>query len=345
MIKKILKSILLFSLSNDLFIWFYLLLRRNKLRIIAYHGVSDVDYEKKTPNVISRGVFEKQLKYLKKHYRNSSLPLLTNNECRKYYNGITITFDDGYENNYKYAVPLLLKYGFTAIFFVNPKYVEMSEKNQTIATWWDIIYYIMNEKNYDDFVSIFSNNGLKLDPLLNIETAKTKAVEKLKNIAVDKCDKVAQEMQSRFAKEIKEMAFPGFMNWQQLKEIKKAGMDIGAHTMSHVNVSGLSLNKFQEELAEARNIMETQLNASILYFAFPLGKKANYSYEAVEFLRKIGHKCALLVLDKFDKRIKDNFCLNRIPILKNDNFMMFKLKASGIYDDINTLHRFIKFLL
>ena len=36
---------------------------------------------------------------------------------------VVITFDDGWKNQFKYAVPLLKKYGFTATFFVNPKWI------------------------------------------------------------------------------------------------------------------------------------------------------------------------------------------------------------------------------
>jgi peptidoglycan/xylan/chitin deacetylase (PgdA/CDA1 family) len=37
---------------------------------------------------------------------------------------IVITFDDGWENQYQYAFPLLLKYGFTATLFVVTKFID-----------------------------------------------------------------------------------------------------------------------------------------------------------------------------------------------------------------------------
>lgn len=345
MIKRILKNLILLLFSNDFFIYFYLLVRR-KIKIIVYHGVSNTFLENQSPNVISKEVFEKQLQYLKKIYKNYPATLLFN-ERKKYRNmrnGITITFDDGYANNYKHALPLLLKYSFKAIFFVTIKYIKISKKKE-MPPWWDIINYVMNEKNQRDFFTIFTNNGLTLVPSSDIRSARTEALEKLKNISVDKLDKIVQEIQKRFANEIKEIIFPAFIDWNKLKELHHKGMEIGAHTASHVNIAGLSDDKFQEELANPKHIIETRLNNVVHFFAFPFGEKKNYSYKAAEFLKKAEYKRAFLILNKFDSRINDDFFLNRIPILKNDSFEMFKLKVSGIYDDINTVHRFIKRLL
>ena len=37
---------------------------------------------------------------------------------------VIITFDDGYENNYTYAYPILKKYNFTATIFVCTDFID-----------------------------------------------------------------------------------------------------------------------------------------------------------------------------------------------------------------------------
>ena len=80
-------------------------------------------------------VFEGQLKWLKKTGYNT----LNFQEIYDYImndipipkNSIFLNFDDGYLDNYVYAYPLLKKYGMKGTVFVNPDFVDTSEKLRT----------------------------------------------------------------------------------------------------------------------------------------------------------------------------------------------------------------------
>ena len=107
--------------------------RKHKLHIpvLMYHEVYDQDnssldqIKKYSLYAISDIQFSEQMQYL---YENgyttispSQLLTLVNNthqEKDKNEKYVLITFDDGYTGNYKYAYPLLLKYGFKAWIFV-----------------------------------------------------------------------------------------------------------------------------------------------------------------------------------------------------------------------------------
>ncbi len=81
-------------------------------------------------------VFEKQLRYLKENgYRTISMQELI--DFLNYRHAIPkksflITIDDGYRSAYDIAYPLLLKYGFTATFFV---YIDFVGVSKTAITW------------------------------------------------------------------------------------------------------------------------------------------------------------------------------------------------------------------
>lgn len=85
--------------------------------ILCYHSISDNGWRFSTPVE----EFEKQIKYLKEHYEIKSLAEIL--EGKK---GVAITFDDGYEDNYTEALPILKKYGVTATVFIigDPKNVH-----------------------------------------------------------------------------------------------------------------------------------------------------------------------------------------------------------------------------
>ncbi len=83
--------------------------KNNKSYILCYHSVSNSGWRFSTKTVD----FEAQIKYLKNNYAIYSI-----SEILAGKKGIAITFDDGYEDIYTNALPILKKYGITATVFV-----------------------------------------------------------------------------------------------------------------------------------------------------------------------------------------------------------------------------------
>lgn len=89
----------------------------NKANILMYHSISDENF----PFSVQPAEFEKQMEYLaEKHYNVVSLEQLAAYLQAKRIPAKTvgITFDDGYEDNYSQAFPILKKYNLPATIFV-----------------------------------------------------------------------------------------------------------------------------------------------------------------------------------------------------------------------------------
>lgn len=87
-----------------------------RLPILVYHRFSEVGDDRFT---VSRGKFERQLKYLQdKGYRSMRLSELMQPERLDAQPRVVITFDDGYASVARIAVPLLARYGFSATCFL-----------------------------------------------------------------------------------------------------------------------------------------------------------------------------------------------------------------------------------
>jgi len=101
-----------------------------KLPVLMYHGIVDKFQGNsevgQSPFFITTSQFQSQMRYLHENgYRTlaiSQLEELLNNKnaydnelLDKY---IIITFDDGYQNNFIHAVPILKQFAFTATFFI-----------------------------------------------------------------------------------------------------------------------------------------------------------------------------------------------------------------------------------
>lgn len=97
-----------------------------KIPIISYHNIGtkeEIDSAKRDRNwTIETQFFEKQIRLIKKlGYKTLTLDEFEKwkkNEIKLPYKSILITFDDGYLNVYKYAIPILKKYNMNATIFV-----------------------------------------------------------------------------------------------------------------------------------------------------------------------------------------------------------------------------------
>ncbi|HEX9063354.1 MAG TPA: polysaccharide deacetylase family protein [Clostridia bacterium] len=90
--------------------------------ILCYHCVSDKMWGDEVLFVSPKD-FDEEMNYLKKNNYNA----ITFNElpnAKKIKNPVLITFDDGYENNYTEAYPILKKYGFRATEFMVSNFIN-----------------------------------------------------------------------------------------------------------------------------------------------------------------------------------------------------------------------------
>lgn len=90
--------------------------------VLMYHSVSA------EPSTLSLAPdqFEEQLKFLKSSGYQSLTPEGLSAHLSKRQlpqKKVVLTFDDGFKDNFDNALPLLKKYGFNAIFFINTKYL------------------------------------------------------------------------------------------------------------------------------------------------------------------------------------------------------------------------------
>ncbi|MEW6096174.1 MAG: polysaccharide deacetylase family protein [bacterium] len=102
--------------------------RRNKqgIPILMYHNIGIPPKKEKNKKLwVSAKKFSHQMAYLKKHGYNS----ITFEELKKGFlphNPVIITFDDGAENNYTQAFPILKEYNLRACIFLPTQRYDLS---------------------------------------------------------------------------------------------------------------------------------------------------------------------------------------------------------------------------
>ena len=83
-----------------------------------------------------------------------------------------------------------------------------------------------------------------------------------------------------------------YLNWDQVNEMLKAGMDIQSHTLTHKRLSVLPNDKAWPEIAESKKILETRLNKPVGILAYPYGC---YDDDVIVLTKKAGYVAAATV--------------------------------------------------
>lgn len=303
LIKKLAKNFGFFSIANKL--------TSNKLNIILYHGFFSKKNFKSFTNVfmkkfISSDEFEKHLRLFIRYATPISLEnLFFNSEIPK--NALIVTIDDGYENNYSIAYPLLKKYRVPATIFLTTGFIDRN--NLLWADWVDFIFYRARK-----IKKSFNYQGKKI--ILNLENKKARylTLERLKKFlkampqsyVLHFLNELQDSMQVKYSWDtMPKGLYP--LKWEQIREMKKSGLiTLGSHTVTHPILSRCKEDDQQYELYESKCRIEKETNEPCYMFAYPNGQINDYKKETIELLKKIKYKVALTAEHGYNHRNKNN---------------------------------------
>lgn len=112
---------------------------------------------------------------------------------------------------------------------------------------------------------------------------------------------------------------PGYLDWDELRELEAAGVDIANHTVSHAHlVDRLEgethdawRRRVQGEISAARDALEKNLKRPVNLFAYPYGE---FEPELLEIMRDAGFLAAMGQQSGVVSATADRFVLPRFPM-------------------------------
>lgn len=295
--------------------------KANKL-ILVYHGVVEKPMHHVSVGPVDVAQFEKHLQYFKKHFDVVSQDEIFDmyrrgiNPTKK---TIAITFDDGYENNYTRAYPLLKKYNFPATMYIISSCVEQED----MITWYDYIDFVkqdLNPAQIDTSVvnkpRVNSISALKeLIKTLNIDQRKVLYAEIAKQADIQKY--IAQYPREHWK----------LMSQSQIKELASSGLvEIGAHTHHHPNLGLISAQDAREEVRKSKQALESLIGKPVNSIAFPDG---SYTEEVKKICLEEGYTNLLAVDyrcdgDGADKNILPRWCTSSTTTYEANMILIHK---------------------
>ncbi len=63
----------------------------------------------------------------------------------------------------------------------------------------------------------------------------------------------------------------GFLTWQQMVEMQRAGMSFQSHSHDHIDLSRLPASELERQLRDSRRLLENRLGQSVDFLAVPYG--------------------------------------------------------------------------
>lgn len=118
----------------------------------------------------------------------------------------------------------------------------------------------------------------------------------------------------------------GYLNWDEIKELKNAGWEIGVHSATHPNLATLGTEDLKYQIIEAKKKIDENVGINTNSFSYPAGK---YNQEVINIVKEAGLNLA--VTTNYDKHnAKDKiFELNRIRINGSDSVEGFIYKINN----------------
>jgi peptidoglycan/xylan/chitin deacetylase (PgdA/CDA1 family) len=101
----------------------------------------------------------------------------------------------------------------------------------------------------------------------------------------------------------------GYMDWEHLSALRDAGMEIGAHSISHVDLTAVGQAQAYSEISDSRQMLMEELGITVTSFCYPAGR---FNPVIRALVQRAGFTNALTTIEGWD--YSDHYTLPRLRI-------------------------------
>jgi peptidoglycan/xylan/chitin deacetylase (PgdA/CDA1 family) len=257
-------------------------------RILCYHRVND-DQDPFFPATPIE-LFEREMEFVARHYKVVSLDRLMDHLDGSHPDTLlSITFDDGYQDNFNHAFPILQRYGLPATIFLTTGSVDSRE-----PLWFEQLSLAL-KKTAREQLEVETDPPLcfRLSTEAERLECNSRAQDWLRELPnterLQTLDRILRALGVDDARE----RHGKMLTWDQIRHMQARGIDFGGHTVTHPFLSRTTEEEACREVAGCKARIEEELQQPVRYFAYPNGHEADVSKSNRDAVRRAGYRAAV----------------------------------------------------
>ncbi len=320
-------------------VWFRRI-NRGKLLVVMYHGVTTSVYGPVWTQ-LPVDLFKRQLEFLRDKYALISLSEVVGalrNKNRLPDRAALITFDDGLQNNYTVAFPVLRELGVPAAVYLTVDYIGTPE-----ILWVDELYLLLSQAALRGADPELTDGVAQR----HFHAGRTWACYQVLVESLKRLGSAQRVEEMNRLRSLQPAGLPAchhdfrLLNWDEVRVMHRSRLvEFGVHTATHRILSELGEGEWEREIVSPKDRLERELGTEAATFCFPNGRPGiDFGPEHLDYLRKVGYVCAFTTENAlFDPKGGDPMSIGRVPA-GNDGtsqYDYFRLNISGAIQIVKT---------
>jgi len=270
----------------------------HELTILAYHRVLEMGPEERypfDPELVSASPeeFAWQMAYVKKNFdviRFDDVVAHLDGKAKLPRRPLIVTFDDGFDDNYRQAFPILKSQGLPAMFFVSTGYIGGA------TTFWfdELAHLIMRVPVQSVFLSEIGRSLPDADSVTSRREATGEILSTVKKLGETRRIEFLADLRKAFGKYVDpaSVSLSQPMSWANILEMSRGGMEIGSHTVTHPILSTMQPEDQRTELCESKARLERELGRSVDVIGYPVGTADAFDERVLAAVKEAGYRLA-----------------------------------------------------
>lgn len=272
--------------------------------------------------------FDRQMRHLRENCRVVSFPQAVRElrDGTRAGRSVSVTFDDGYRDNLKDALPILERHGVPATIYVTTGLID-----RTMLLWWVELEFILKRASR----VALDWEGSRIERECGTVEAKNSLFSELAG-RFKRADRAGQRsLMDRLRAQVPESFSydDQVLSWDEVRELDRHPLiTIAAHTVDHSALIHASEASVLEEMRRSRERLERELGHSVPHFAYPFGSPAEAGARDFDLCREEGFETAVTTrAGHWHRGHREHLtALPRIMVEYYDDDEAFRFKLTGL---------------
>jgi peptidoglycan/xylan/chitin deacetylase (PgdA/CDA1 family) len=200
---------------------------------------------------------------------------------------VCFTLDDGYRDNLEHAMPVFRRHGAPFTVYVTTGFID-----RTFSPWWCVLERVIAERSRVRWLRPEGELLLSTGALADKEQAFSRMADWFLTLPIAQVRAQIEQLAADNAVDPAAIVDREFCSWDELRELRAAGGELGCHTVNHAVLARESASDARSELVNARARLEAELGTSVVHLAYPYGKRDHAGPREFALARELGFASA-----------------------------------------------------